>query len=175
MARNVEIKASIPSSAFAKLKARVAGLADGEPVLLKQIDSFFDSQKGRLKLREFSNGRAELLYYERQDLLGPKTSNYMRIEIDSAAEVKSLLTASNGLLGVVTKRRELSFIGQTRIHLDEVEGLGTFLELEVVLDENETSAVGMAIAEELMNRLRIQPDQLISNSYFDLLDENIEG
>ena len=175
MAKNVEIKARIPSLDFAKLKDRVAGLADGESVLLNQVDSFFDSQKGRLKLREFSDGKAELLYYERPDLLGPKTSVYTRIEVDSAAELKGLLVASNGLLGVVAKQRELFFIGKTRIHLDQVEGLGTFLELEVVLDESENSAAGMAVAEELMRRLKVLPEQLISNSYFDLLDGNIEG
>ena len=79
MAKNVEIKARIPSLEFAKLKDRVARLADGESVRLNQVDSFFDSQKGRLKLREFSDGNAELLYYERPDLLGPKTSVYTRI------------------------------------------------------------------------------------------------
>jgi predicted adenylyl cyclase CyaB len=78
-------------------------------------------------------------------------------------------------LGVVAKQRELFFIGKTRIHLDQVEGLGTFLELEVVLDESETPAAGMAVAEELMRRLKVLPEQLISNSYFDLLDGNIEG
>ena len=108
-------------------------------------------------------------------MLGPKTSFYTRIEIDSAVEWKSLLTASNGLMGVVAKRRELYFIGRTRIHLDKVEMLGTFLELEVVLDESEISTVGAAVADDLMRRLRILPEQLISNSYFDLLNGNAEG
>ena len=175
MAKNVEIKARVPSLEFAKLKEQVSGLADSESVVLNQVDSFFASQKGRLKIREFSDGKAELLYYERQDLLGPKTSFYTRIEIDSAVEWKSLLTASNGLMGVVAKRRELYFIGRTRIHLDEVEMLGTFLELEVVLDESETSTAGVAVADALMRRLQILPEQLISNSYFDLLNEDWEG
>ena len=83
--------------------------------------------------------------------------------------MKALLTASNGLLGVVAKKRELFFIGRTRVHLDEVEQLGTFLELEVVLNEKETSKAGMAIADELMASLQIESDQLVSNSYFDLL------
>ena len=175
MEKNVEIKARIPSLEFPKLKERVSGLADGESVVLNQVDSFFVSKKGRLKLREFSDGKAELLYYERQDVTGPKTSFYTRIEIDSAVEMKALLISTNGLQGVVAKRRELFFVGRTRIHLDEVETLGTFLELEVVLDESETSTAGMAIADELMARLQIIPEQLISNSYFDLLDGNLEG
>lgn len=175
MAKNVEIKARVPGNAFAKLKERVSGLADGESVVLNQVDSFFASKKGRLKIREFSDGKAELLYYERQDLLGPKTSLYTRIELDSATELKAVLTASNGLLGVVVKQRELFFIGRTRIHLDEVEMLGTFLELEVVLNESETSATGMVIADDLMAHFEIQPEQLISNSYFDLLSGNMQG
>lgn len=175
MAKNVEIKARVPSVEFAKLKEQVSRLADSESVVLQQVDSFFVSQKGRLKVREFSEGKAELIYYERHDLLGPKTSFYTRIEIDSVVELKSMLTASNGLLGVVAKRRELFFIGRTRIHLDEVEMLGTFLELEVVLDESETSTAGVAVADALMRRLQILPEQLISNSYFDLLNEDWEG
>ena len=175
MAKNVEIKARVSAKAFADLKERVAGLADGDSVVLKQVDSFFASQKGRLKIREFSDGKAELLYYERENLLGPKTSLYTRIEINSATELKGLLAASNGLLGVVAKQRELFFIGRTRIHLDEVEMLGTFLELEVVLNESETSATGMVIADDLMASLQILPEQLISNSYFDLLSGNMQG
>ncbi|MDE0937144.1 MAG: class IV adenylate cyclase [Mariniblastus sp.] len=169
MAKNVEIKARIPVLGFSDLKERVSVLADGESEILNQVDSFFHSRKGRLKLREFADGKAELLYYERQNLLGPKTSFYTRIEIESVFEMKALLTASNGLLGVVAKKRELFFIGRTRVHLDEVEQLGTFLELEVVLTESETSKAGMAIADELMSSLQIETDQLVSNSYFDLL------
>ena len=107
-------------------------------------------------------------------LLGPKTSLYTRIELDSATELKAVLTASNGLLGVVVKQRELFFLGRTRIHLDEVEMLGTFLELEVVLNESETSATGMVIADDLMAHFEIQPEQLISNPYFDLLGGNMQ-
>ena len=75
----------------------------------------------------------------------------------------------------MVKQRELFFIGRTRIHLDKVEMLGTFLELEVVLNESETSATGMVIADDLMAHFQIQPEQLISNSYFDLLSGNMQG
>ena len=62
-------------------------------------------------------------------------------------------------------------IGATRIHLDEVEGLGTFMELEVVLSKDQTSEYGAAIAGDLMTKLGIQTEDLISGAYIDLLEQ----
>ena len=80
-----------------------------------------------------------------------------------------MLTTALGVLGVVRKQRRLLWCGQTRIHLDEVEGLGNFLELEVVLRENEDQAMGVTKATDLMNSLEIQKQDLVSPAYIDLL------
>ena len=132
MGENVEIKARVEADQFAILRRRAAEMATGEPVALHQTDTFFQSRTGRLKLREFADGSAELIFYERPDCEGPKTSTYVRSECQMPSTMKEALSQSNGVLGVVKKNREVFFVGQTRVHLDLVEGLGTFLELEVV-------------------------------------------
>jgi predicted adenylyl cyclase CyaB len=71
---------------------------------------------------------------------------------------------------VVKKTRTLYLIGQTRVHIDEVEGLGTFLELEVVLRQGQGEAAGKAIAENLMAEFGIRKQHLISEAYVDLLN-----
>jgi predicted adenylyl cyclase CyaB len=81
------------------------------------------------------------------------------------------LSLAYGQAGRVRKNRTLFFVGKTRIHLDRVEGLGDFLELEVVLEEGEQVETGEAIARDLMQKLRILPDQLIEGAYIDLLAE----
>jgi len=80
------------------------------------------------------------------------------------------LSAALGVVGVVRKRRTLYLIGPTRVHLDEVEGLGDFVELEVVLQPDQDVSDGVATAEDLMQKLGIRPTQLIEKAYIDLLD-----
>ena len=82
------------------------------------------------------------------------------------------MASTVGIRGVVSKRRDLFLVGQTRIHLDQVEGLGTFLELEVVLTDDQSPAEGVLVANSLMDRLGIDADWLISNAYIDLLESN---
>ena len=77
--------------------------------------------------------------------------------------------ASIGLIGVVKKHRTLYMIGQTRVHLDRVEDLGHFMELEVVLREEQAEKEGVKIAEEIMSQLGIRQESLIECAYFDLL------
>ena len=75
--------------------------------------------------------------------------------------------------GVVRKTRYLYLAGQTRIHLDDVEGLGQFMELEVVLRPDQTDAEGQAIAEDLMARLGIRKEDLLEGAYMDLLEKSM--
>jgi predicted adenylyl cyclase CyaB len=82
-----------------------------------------------------------------------------------------VLSAAFDIRGVVRKRRTVYRIGQTRVHLDQVEGLGEFVELEVVLRREQSSSDGATIAHELMEKLGISPDQLIDRAYIDLLQE----
>ncbi len=82
-----------------------------------------------------------------------------------------MLELAYGIRGVVRKTRYLYLAGQTRIHLDDVEGLGRFMELEVVLEEGQSDAEGQKIAEDLMSALGVERDDLIDGAYMDLLEK----
>ncbi|MBN1570330.1 MAG: class IV adenylate cyclase [Acidobacteria bacterium] len=167
MPRNVEIKARIESidSVFPK----AAALADQGPVEISQDDTFFACENGRLKLRAFSPEKGELIFYHRADRIGPKECFYVVSPTSSPDTLRNALLLAYGQAGRVRKQRTLFLAGRTRIHLDRVEGLGEFIELEVVLAEGESAATGEAVARELMQELGIRPDQLIENAYVDLL------
>jgi len=81
-----------------------------------------------------------------------------------------VLSNALGVRGVVRKRRTLFLVGQTRIHLDEVENLGLFVEIEVVLSLQQTVSEGVHIAEEIMEKLGISRDDLVEKAYIDLLN-----
>ena len=172
MPRNIEIKATVEDPS--DLKRRVEAIADQEPTELHQIDTFFRSSNGRLKLREFGDGPAELIYYRRSNVAGPKESSYFVTPMPDPEKMRQILDAANGTLGIVKKRRLLYLIGQTRVHLDQVEGLGSFMELEVVLQDHQTTDDGVAIAQDLMTKLNILEDQLVDTAYFDLLHGEIQ-
>jgi predicted adenylyl cyclase CyaB len=149
--------------------ARAAAIADEGPVEIRQDDTFFACERGRLKLRAFSSVEGELIFYRRTDQPGPKQSFYVRTPTASPDSLREALTLAYGEVGRVRKRRTLFMVGRTRIHLDEVEGLGDFLELEVVMREDEPLDAGVREAEDLMARLQVQPSQLIDRAYVDLL------
>jgi predicted adenylyl cyclase CyaB len=167
MPRNVEIKAR--TSDLAALRKEVAKVSNSGPKLLVQRDTFYAVPNGRLKLREFGDGTAELIYYERPDKIGPKISRYTKTQIADAASMRDLLGQILEAKGVVSKRREVFLVDRTRIHLDEVDELGTFIELEVVLTEGQTDSDGERIASDLMERLDVRREDLIEPAYVDLL------
>ena len=169
MARNVEIKARINPDDFGDLRMLAASIATDGPIELNQTDTFFTSTTGRLKLREFPDGSAELIFYERPDCEGPKTSCYVRSDCPSPETMKKALGGALGVLGVVEKNREVFFVEQTRVHLDRVNGLGTFLELEVVLGPDDSEESGQQIASEILKRLNVADSQLVACAYFDLI------
>jgi adenylate cyclase class IV len=117
----------------------------------------------------FSNGAGELIHYHRPDAAGPKLSDYVLVPVADPDSLREALARACGLIGRVRKHRILALVGPTRIHLDQVEGLGDFLELEVTLQGGQTEAEGTAIAHDLMARLGVQPQQLLEGAYFDLL------
>lgn len=168
MARNVEIKARIES--VEALTPRVAAIADdGGRVELRQDDTFFACPRGRLKLRALSPREGELIFYERADRSGPRESSYVIAPSTAPDAVREALSRAWGQAGRVRKTRALYHAGRTRIHLDRVEGLGDFLELEVVLDEGERVDRGVAEAEALMAALGIAASDLVAGAYVDLL------
>jgi len=167
MATNVEIKARARD--FDGQMARAAELAATPRELISQVDIFYESPAGRLKLRLFSETRGELIFYRRADQDGPKISAYERYPTEDAQTLKRVLDLSLPVRGVVRKRRWLYLCGQTRIHLDEVEGLGRFLELEAVMRPGQDPAEGEEIARGLMAELGVEPEDLIDRAYVDLL------
>jgi len=165
---NIEIKARVED--FETLKARAESLSDQPVSIIPQEDTFFKTEKGRLKLRMQAPDLGYLIYYERRDQDGPKRSDYFLAKTDEPENLKTTLLLALGVRGVVRKTRYLYMVGQTRIHLDEVEGLGHFIELEVVMREGQNDAEGQAIAEDLMRRLGVRKEALIEGAYMDLLE-----
>jgi predicted adenylyl cyclase CyaB len=170
MPTNIEIKARVRD--MAALRGRAEKLSDTPVQVIPQEDTFFHVPKGRLKLRLLRPDFAQLVYYERPDQDGPKRSTYHIYETHDPAGLKTALSLALGVRGVVRKTRTLYLAGQTRIHLDDVEGLGQFMELEVVLREGQSEAEGQSIAEELMERLGVWKEDLLEGAYMDLLEKN---
>ena len=172
MSRNVEIKARITS--VEALVPKVKAVADKGPFEIRQDDTYFACDAGRLKLRTFggataSKSEGELIYYRRADQQGPKESFYLRSPTTTPEVLREALTLAYGQTGHVEKHRTLFLAGRTRVHLDRVSGLGHFLELEVVLEEHESPEVGVREANELLVKLGVEQSQLIEGGYFDLL------
>ena len=168
MPANVEIKARIPS-VDALLPLAMALGDDEHPQLIHQDDTFFAVPHGRLKLRVFGDGSGELIAYQRSDAEGPKLSDYVISPATEPESLREALARACGLLGRVRKHRLLVLVGATRIHLDRVEGLGEFLEIEVVLQPGQSEADGEAEARALMDRLGVPAGALVSGAYLDLL------
>ena len=167
MGRNVEIKAHISNVDAWLDKAK--SLADFGPVHISQDDTFFVCPSGRLKLRVFSVTNGELIYYQRPHSAGPKESRYSIVPTSEPDALRDLLTQSLGQAGRVRKSRTLFLAGRTRIHLDRVEGLGDFIELEVVLKDGEPVTSGTKEANELLTRLEIPSASLVQGAYVDLM------
>jgi len=166
MPRNVEIKARVPSLEAVEPLARA--IATEGPIELSQDDTFFACAQGRLKLREFANGCGELIHYLRADESGPKTSCYSIVPTDAPEALRETLSNAYGAAGRVRKLRRLYIADRTRIHLDRVEGLGAFVELEVVLRDDEPTESGHAVARQVMRQLGISEAQLVRGAYVDL-------
>ncbi len=168
-ARNLEIKAW--ASDFERQRERAEALSDSGPELLRQDDTFFCCPNGRLKLRRLADDHGEILYYERADSSGPSESKYFRGVTEDPGVVKEALGRALGIRGTVKKTRTVFLAGRTRIHFDEVEGLGRFIELEVVLAPGEPASAGEATARKLMRAIGIEESDLVETAYVDLLEE----
>jgi predicted adenylyl cyclase CyaB len=172
MARNVEIKARIEN--IEPVTVKVAGMADKGPIEIYQDDTFFACPNGRMKLRTFSDNTGELIFYQRPNQSGPKESVYSIAPITSPDKTREVLSRGYGQTGRVRKQRTLFLIGRTRVHLDRVEGLGNFIELEVVLADKEPTENGVLVANELLHKLGIPSDHLIEGAYVDLLNKGVD-
>ncbi|TKS90427.1 hypothetical protein D9C73_024559 [Collichthys lucidus] len=167
MPSNVEIKASVSDRALFAEKA--AQLSQSEGTIIRQHDTFFNCSQGRLKLRDFMNESGQLIFYERPDTDGPKLSRYSISPTSDPSSLRAVLSDALGVKGEVRKERRLFLIGQTRVHLDTVEGLGHYMELEVVMRPEQTVEEGQQVAEDLMEKLGVSKESLVTGAYMDLL------
>jgi adenylate cyclase class IV len=170
MPRNIEIKARVEQ--FEKLEKNVASIATNGPTYIVQDDTFFPCKSGRLKLRAFSDHEGELIFYRRGDEHGPKESFYLLSPSSEPITLRETLSLAYGQAGRVQKQRTLYLVDRTRVHLDKVNNLGNFVELEVVLTDEESKESGLSEANELMEKLNIKQSQLVKGAYVDLLNQS---
>ena len=166
--RNIEIKVRCPDPESVRRAAERLGARDAG--WLEQDDTFFPAPEGRLKLRDFGNETAELIAYRRPDTPEAKGSDYLICETAQPERLRSVLTHALGEGGRVRKRRRLLLYQHTRIHLDEVEGLGSFVELETVISD-QSDAEAHAELREIAAALGLAPEDRIAAAYVDLLRE----
>lgn len=167
MPSNIEIKAR--TGRLDEVRAVAEKITDRPCRIIHQEDVFFRSPSGRLKLRIFPDNTGELIHYERPDTVEAKQSNYEIYQTSNPRQLRRILSDALAETVTVRKTRQVFFVGQTRIHLDAVEGLGTFVELEVVLDQDQPSEEGRKIATQLMEKLGIEAHDLVDCAYADML------
>ena len=138
-----------------------------------QIDTYFNIQTDRLKLRE-GNIENNLIFYERTNQAGPKNSHFNLIKVEDATGLKDVLTKSVGIKVIVKKRREIYYINNVKFHLDEVPGLGSFIEIEAGNMLADLSQVQMKEqCDFYIKEFGIKDADLIDVSYSDMLMEKI--
>ena len=136
-----------------------------------QSDTYFKVNSGRLKLRE-GNIENSLVHYDREDQSGPKQSNVTFYKSVDKSALKEILTKALGVLVIVDKSREIYFIDNVKFHIDSVKDLGTFVEIEALDAEG---SIGkdrlLEQCQYYLDLFKIKQENLISNSYSDLLLE----
>ena len=170
MPSNIEIKFRVEDLNTVETKA--AAIADRGPEIMLQEDIFFNVADGRLKLRKFVDGTAELIAYHRSDSNRIRESKWHAYATTNPDALQSALALTIGQSVTVRKHRTLYLVGQTRIHLDRVEDLGSFVELEVVLAQNDTNEAGFVIAQQLVEKLGLLSAEKVAFAYADLLSNN---
>ena len=175
LAANVESKTRCPDlEAVARLLSALGARYEGR---LEQVDTYLHVTRGRLKLREISHqapdgqvhASTELIRYERPDGKGARMSAYERTAVEDVDSRRRRLEAAYGVRGRIRKQRELWILDSTRIHLDEVEGLGTFVELETVCAGGEPSADERFEHDRLWSALGLDRRATVDCSYIDLV------
>ena len=172
---NVEIKARATEEQQLAAVEWLGGFAmgpDGSSMTFKgvdrQIDTYFKVPNGRLKLRE-GNIENCLIQYDRPNQSGPKVSKYNLIYVREG-DIKDALTKALGLLAIVDKTRSIYYIGNIKIHFDKVLGLGRFIEIEARDEEENIGLVKLTEqTNQLMEVFKIRPEDLITDSYSDMI------
>jgi homotetrameric cytidine deaminase len=163
--RNVELKSRDPDPARTlELALKLGATDEGE---ISQRDTYFGGSRARVKLREQSPGDDELIAYRRPDDDEARVSEYLRVAVPDAAALRAALDAAYGTKVVVAKVRRLLLWEDVRIHLDEVEGLGAYVELEAIVHGD--TGVASDRVQRLRAELQIDDANLVAGSYSDLL------
>ena len=183
---NFEFKARLREAAQVRSVMRQRG-AEVISVML-QTDTYFHASSGRLKLREIAfepqehaPPRAELIFYQRANAASVKRSDYLIAPVSEPQSMRAVLAATLGVRVIVQKRRELYLLGyrntphaparpHIRVHLDTVEGLGDFVEVEAVVGEGITVELAQSEAQTLLDLFRVAPADLLDGSYSDMLE-----
>jgi predicted adenylyl cyclase CyaB len=159
---------TLARSALERLPARCEGQQE-------QIDTYYHARQGRLKLRVIHAAswekRAELIWYDRPDEGAIRASTYHRVAVEDAEGMHAVLSASLAVRKVVKKKREVWHWHNVRIHLDEVDDLGSFIEFEAVIDEHNDEAISLVRLEALGNALDLNPRRNVTAGYADLLGD----
>lgn len=167
--QNIEIKVRLRDADHLRIEGNIRSLVPGVIDPTTDVDTYFRVPHGRLKLRVSNDDRAgTLIYYERPNEATSRLSLYRLVSIPDARALRDTLAEAVGVLVTVNKRRSVFIYGQTRIHLDNVENLGYFIELETVLGTQSDEA---ALAEHryVFNTLGLDACEAVPQSYSDLL------
>ena len=165
--RNLEFKARLEDSSHVLgIVRRLGGDLWGD---LRQTDTYFAVANGRLKVRETPGFPAYLIYYERDEAAADRPSDYDLARSDDAVAMKNMLSTALGVLGVVRKQRRLLLLDTTRVHLDNVEGLGSFIEIEVPVKTPEAEPQAREQFEALIDALGLDRRDGLRLSYLDLM------
>ena len=171
--QNIEIKARYPDSEKAHTIAKKIGAQWlGEET---QIDTYFIVPHGRFKLRESSKHGGQLVPYIRPNSEGPKKSTYQILPVSQPSEFKKLMTEILGVDVVVEKKRSVYILGNIRIHIDVVQGLGHFFEFEAVYENLEDETKEKQKVSDLLKVFEIHDTQLLKFSYRELLSNEKEN
>lgn len=134
-----------------------------------QIDTYFNTTAGRMKLRE-GNIENYLVFYNRKNIAGPKQSDIVLMKTEPNTSLKKILTSSLGILAIVDKKREIYFIENVKFHLDTVEKLGTFVEIEAIDTEGTISKERLLEqCNKYLELFEIKKNDLLAESYSDLI------
>ena len=163
-----------------EFKAKVENLAEYENKFLKlnpdfrgidhQIDTYFNVSKGRLKLRE-GNIENSLINYDREDSFDSKLSDIILYHHQPSKALKNILIQQLGVKTVVDKQRKIYFIDNVKFHFDQVQGLGTFIEVEAIDHANSFSVEQLKEqCDKYFEFFELKPSQLIDKSYSDLIN-----
>jgi predicted adenylyl cyclase CyaB len=164
---NVEIKAicndpSLVRSYLVNHKAIFKGIDE-------QTDTYFNVKVGRLKLRE-GNIENNLIFYNRANQAGPKSSHFNLVKIEDAKGLKEVLERSCGIKMIVRKKREIYYIDNVKFHIDDLPGLGSFIEIEAGnILSNKTESELLDQCNFYLKEFGTKEDDLVAESYSDLL------